>query len=419
MLNKVDTAPISLADYRGLIGEEMYRSIVERSRDLAGLRVAHLNATPQGGGVAELLKGLIPLKNDVGLEAAWYTMPPNDDFFKVTKQFHNFLQGKSGTLPPGDYDTYLRHNEYTAELMRRVDTDVWVIHDPQPLATVAFLGDFHPIIWRCHIDTSNPNAEVQSFLLPYIGYYDEVIFSLPEYVFPQLPLHNVHFFAPAIDPLTQKNRGLPKDVARDILRELGLDPARPIVTQVSRFDPWKDPWGVIDAYRVAKQRVPTLQLALVGVMAAKDDPEALTIAAEIEAYAGDDPDIHLFTDPTQVGDLEVNAFQSGSDVILQKSIREGFGLTVAEAMWKGTPVVGGNCGGIRLQIADAQNGFLVCDPDSCCCRIVELLQNPDLAARLGKAGKESVRQNYLLPRLLSDYLNLLHKVAAATTRTAA
>lgn len=419
MLNKVDTAPISLADYRGLIGDEMYHSIVERSRDLTGLRVAHLNATPQGGGVAELLKGLIPLKNDVGLEAAWYTMPPDDDFFKVTKQFHNFLQGKSGTLPPGDYETYLRHNEHTAELMKGVDADVWVIHDPQPLATVAFLDGFHPIIWRCHIDTCNPNAEVQSFLLPYVGYYDEIIFSLPEYVFPQLPLHNVHFFAPAIDPLTPKNRGLPKEIARDILRDLGLDPSRPIVTQVSRFDPWKDPWGVIDAYRVAKQRLPGLQLALVGVMAAKDDPEALIIAAEVEAYAGGDPDIHLFTDASRVGDLEVNAFQSGSDVIVQKSIREGFGLTVAEAMWKGTPVIGGNCGGIRLQIAEAHNGFLVCDADSCCCRIVELLQNPELAASLGKAGRESVRRNYLLPRLLSDYLSLLGKVAATKTRHAA
>lgn len=419
MLNKVNTGSVSLDDYRGVISNELYNSIAERGSRLTGLRIAHLNATPNGGGVAEILKGLIPLKQDVGLDAAWYTLPPDDEFFRVTKEFHNFLQGKAGTLPPEAFDTYLRHNERTAMLMKEIAADVWVIHDPQPLATIAWLDSSRPAIWRCHIDTSRPNPQVQSFLLPFVQRYDHVIFSARDYVFPHLSSGNVHFFAPAIDPLTPKNRPLPRSVARERLRGLGLDPNRPIVSQVSRFDPWKDPWGVIDAYRSARRRVPGLQLALVGVMAAQDDPEALRVADDVARYAGGDPDIHLFTDPAQVGDVEVNAFQSGSDVILQKSIREGFGLTVAEAMWKGVPVVGGDCGGIRLQIADSENGFLVDCASSCADRIVQILTEPELAARLGRAGRETVRSSYLLPRLLHDYLDLLSRVMSASASEAA
>ncbi len=419
MLKRVDTGSVDFEDYRGLIGEELYSSIIERSSHLVGLRVAHLNATPDGGGVAEILKGLIPLKRSLGLEAAWYVMPPDEEFFKVTKEFHNFLQGKSGTLPPETFDTYLRHNEHTAALMKEVEADAWIVHDPQPLATVSWLDGSRPAIWRCHIDTSQPNPQVQSFLLPFVQRYDHIIFSTREYAFPQIASNNVHFFAPAINPLAPKNRALPRTVARERLQDLGLDPDRPIVCQVSRFDPWKDPWGVIDAYRSAKRRVPGLQLALVGVMTAKDDPEAVAVANDVADYAGGDPDIHLFTDPAQVGDVEVNAFQAGSDVILQKSIREGFGLTVAEAMWKGVPVIGGNCGGIRRQIADSENGFLVDCASSCADRIVQLLNSPDLAARLGRAGQETVRRNYLLPRLLHDHLGLLRRAVSTRVSEAA
>ncbi len=198
--------------------------------------------------------------------------------------------------------------------------------------------------------------------------------------------------------------------AKEILARLSIDPERPLISQVARFDPWKDPLGVIDAYRMAKRQIPDLQLALVGVLEAQDDPEAVTVLEQVEQYKGGDPDIHVFSDPAQVGHLEVNAFQTASDVVLQKSVREGFGLTVAEAMWKGTPVIGGNCGGIRVQIEDGKNGFLVNTPEECAQRIVELIHDEPLRKRMGAAGRETVRRTYLIPRLLRDYLALIEEV---------
>ena len=215
---------------------------------------------------------------------------------------------------------------------------------------------------------------------------------------------------PAIDPLTVKNQPLPKSEANEILTGLSIDPERPLISQVARFDPWKDPLGVIDAYRMAKQEIPDLQLALVGVIEAQDDPEAEVVLEQVRKYREGDPDIHLFSDPQQVGHQEVNAFQTASDVVLQKSLREGFGLTVAEAMWKGTPVIGGNCGGIRVQIEDGKNGYLVNSPEECAGRIVEFIKDERLRQQIGAAGQETVRQNYLIPRLLRDYLALIEEV---------
>ncbi len=236
--------------------------------------------------------------------------------------------------------------------------------------------------------------------------YRKIVVSMPEYSRESSDSARVLIFPPAIDPLLTKNVPLPSHRARELLAGLGIDPTRPLVSQVSRFDRWKDPWGVVDAYRLAKGEIPGLQLALVGAMTAKDDSDALEVLTSVQRYADGDPDIHLFSNPLVIGGLKVNAFQSGSDVIVQKSIREGFGLTVAEAMWKRTPVVGGDCGGIRLQICDGENGFLAADASSCARRILTLLQDRVLARRMGDAGRELVRRNYVLPRLLGDYLEL-------------
>jgi len=220
----------------------------------------------------------------------------------------------------------------------------------------------------------------------------------------------VRFLKPAIDPLCSKNSCLPRSEAKSILVGLGIDPDRPLISQLARFDPWKDPLGVIDAFRLAKMKVPSLQLALVGVMAAQDDPEAEIMLERVEQYFNGDSDIHVFSDPRQVGDIEVNAFQTASDVVLQKSIREGFGLSVTEGMWKGRPVIGGNCGGIRVQIEDGKNGFLVSNPQECADRVVDLLSDQSLSKRMGSEGKESVRRQFLMPRLLKEYLSLIEEV---------
>jgi trehalose synthase len=269
---------------------------------------------------------------------------------------------------------------------------------------------FRQAIWHCHIDTSTPNRAVWNYLYRYLQGYDRLVFCLPEYVNGSAPPEKIRFLRPAIDPLTVKNQHLSNPKAKDILAGLSIDPERPLISQVARFDPWKDPLGVIDAYRLAKREIPDLQLALVGVIEAQDDPEAEAVLEQVEQYKGVDPDIHVFSDPEQVGHREVNAFQAASDIVLQKSVREGFGLTVAEAMWKGTPVIGGNCGGIRIQIEDGKNGFLVNNPEECAQRVVELMSDELLRKRMATEGKETVRRYYLIPRLLRDYLALIEEV---------
>jgi trehalose synthase len=265
-------------------------------------------------------------------------------------------------------------------------------------------------VWVCHVDTTKPNEMVKGVLHPYMDDYQVIVASMPEYLPNGNKPGRTVVLPPAIDPLIPKHKPLDYYRARKALAALGIDHERPIISQVSRFDRWKDPWGVIDAYKLAKQEIPGLQLAMVGAMTAKDDAEAQEVLDSVREYAGNDPDIHIFSDPVLIRDPEVNAFQSGSDIILQKSTREGFGLTVAEAMWKARPVIGGNCGGIRHQIDNGRNGFLVADAASCAQSIVALLKDKSLARRLGKAGRESVRRNYLMPRLLRDYMHLALRV---------
>ncbi len=408
-MRRVETKPVRLETYTGIVPESQMAEANEIAGKLKGLRVAHINATPVGGGVAEILKSLVPLMQGAGINTEWYALEPDESFFRITKALHHCLQGEAEYPDDDEIEYYLAHNEKAAKALRNmgVSSDIWIVHDAQVLPFLHYLGTDSPAIWVCHADTTEPNDWMRQKLLPYIHEYRRVLFSMPEYHLEGLDPAKVSVFPPAIDPLSIKNMPFPKHKAREKLTRLGIDPMRPLVSQVSRFDRWKDPWGVIDAYRLAREKIPGLQLALVGAMSANDDADAMEVFRSVQQYAVNDPDIHLFSDPLVISSIEVNAFQSGSDVIIQKSTREGFGLTVAEAMWKGTSVVGGDCGGIRLQIHDGETGFLVSDVPSCAERIVTLLKDRKLAERIGNAGRESVRSNYLIPRLLRDYLRLI------------
>ncbi|MDP3998118.1 MAG: glycosyltransferase [bacterium] len=401
--NRVEIKPKELAPYKPLIGNALYSQIRKKAQKLAGLRVAVLNATAAGGGVVELFLSLIPLLNDVGVKTSWYTLTAPEEFFEITKKIHNLLQGQKGSLTEKEKEFYLEQNRHFATALAEVETDIWIVHDPQPAALILH-SDFRPMIWHCHLDTSSSGQKIWDFF-SFIKNYDKYIFSLKEYANSHLNTTKTCIFPPAIDPLSPKNWPIDPFLADSYLATLGVDPARPIITQISRFDPWKDPLGVIQSYRLAKKELPGLQLILTGEMAA-DDPEGVRIFGEVQEAAGCDPDIYLWADNKR-SDLKINAIQVASDVILQKSLKEGFGLTVTEAMWKGKVIVGGNCGGIRLQIKDGVNGFLVDSPRQASERVIWVLKNPQKAKEIGRRAKDSVRRKFLMPRLLDDYLSLL------------
>ncbi len=415
MLPKVNkTPPIKLERYKGIIKDDLYKEIVNLAKFFKGLSVAHINATPRGGGIAELLESLVPLMQGIGLNAKWYNNPPGERFFYKTKHIHNSLQGENFKFPFSARRLYIRHMETTAKLMQDMKSDIWIIHDPQPVGLISYMPNFHPSIWRVHIDTSHSNKEAWEFIYPFMMMYDRIVFTSKDFIGPHLPKKKVRIFPPAINPLTIKNSPLDLKNAKNILKSLGVNPDKPLVVQVARFDPWKDPLGVIEAYKIAKKRIPNLQLALLGLFLARDDPEALKIFSRVEKVSKGDSDIFLFSDLAQIGSLKVdtfvNAFQTVASVVLQKSVREGFGLTVAEAMWKGQPVIGGNVGGIKLQIKDGQNGFLVSNSKQAAKRIIQLIENHQLKEKLGSVAKESVREKFLMPRLLRDYLELFKEL---------
>lgn len=415
-LRRVDTPERTWEAYRPFVDAPLHEEVLALARQLRGCRIVQVNATPTGGGVAEMLVGLVPLLRSLGLDADWYTLPPHDDFFEVTKRVHNALQGDGATLGPDDWRTYFSVLESVAATMRRLSADMWVIHDPQPLPLRRLAPLEGGSLWRCHIDCSAPHPGVAASLLPWIQAYDQAIFSQPAYVFQGLRPTQVAIEYPAIDPLAPKNRALPLAEARAVLAGLGIDPYRSLVTQVSRFDPWKNPWEAVDIYRAAKRHVPGLQLALVGVFSAKDDPEGPRVYESVRRYAADDPDIHLFTDATRVGDREVNAFQSASTAILQRSTREGFGLVVTEAMWKARPVIATPVGGITSQIDHGRTGVLASTVAECADWVVRLAYDASSAELLGRAARASVRSQFLLPRLVRDELALYAEVATLARR---
>lgn len=411
MLELVDVGPRSLNAYRGVAPDAMLDDLRRYASELRDARVLHVNATPYGGGVSELLRSGVPILNDLGLVSHWKIIRGDDRFFQVTKKIHNGLQGAKDDLTVAEREAYLGTSRRNAKLLTE-EYDFVFLHDPQPAGILSLRGNGNARwIWRCHIDTSQPNPSVWAFLRDYLRPFDAAVFTMEGFVSPDFPIARVEIIPPAIDPLSPKNMPLADSTARGVLEWIGVDLNRPLITQVSRFDPWKDPLGVIAAYRLAREEVPALQLALVGSMAL-DDPEAWEVYRQVREASQADPSIHVFTNLTGVGNIEVNAFQRLSHVAVQKSIREGFGLVVSEALWKDTPVVAGNAGGIPLQMADGAGGVLVRTVEECAKAIVTLLENSEHARDLARKGRERVREHFLLPRLLLNELELMQELVA-------
>lgn len=410
MLQRVNPGNKSLADYRSIVRRDLYDEVKELGQRLEGARVLHINATSFGGGVAEILYTLVPLMRDAGLQTEWGVMFGAEPFFNVTKGFHNALQGAEYELSVEDRAIYEEYNRQSAAALED-EWDIIFVHDPQPALIKHFSGGYSPDtkwIWRCHIDTSTPNRQVLDYLEPYIRDYDAQVYTMQEYTPPDLELPNLVLIPPAIDPLSPKNMALPSEDARYIVNQFGVDTERPFLLQVSRFDPWKDPLGVIDVYRSVKEEIPEVQLVLIGSMA-HDDPEGWDYWYKTVNYSAGDQDIFLFSNLTNVGAIEVNAFQSLADVVIQKSIREGFGLVVTEALWKGRPIVSSRVGGIPMQVAKG-GGILIDTIPEASRACVKLLKDREFATEMGRVGKEHVRQHYLTPRLLRDDLLLFAKL---------
>jgi len=403
----------SLSDYAPLAGDDVIAELERLARPLQGARVVHINATAYGGGVAEMLHTLVPLMRSVGLDAEWKIISGPEDFFGVTKSMHNALQGMDLELTSAMKAAYLHANVDNAVTFND-DYDYVVVHDPQP-APLRMLCPSAPgrWIWRCHIDLTAANPEYWSFLRPFVQLYDAGIFTLPSYVKQDLKIGRIAIVPPAIDPLSPKNAPMSNEEARRIVALYGVDPDRPTLVQVSRFDPWKDPLGVIDVYRNVKGEFPALQLVMVGSMA-NDDPEGMEYYQRTKDYAGDDPDIKLLSNLDGVGNAEVNAFQQTATVVMQKSLREGFGLTVAEGLWKRKPVIGGNVGGIPLQIEDGTTGYLVDSIEEASERAQHLMRHPKLAREMGARGREEVRQKFLSTANLRNYLTLFNQLLGRT-----
>jgi len=401
------------------------KRIREAAKPIKGLRVLHVNATPHGGGVAELLRSLVPLERAAGLRSSWVSIEAPPHFFDITKRIHNGLQGKRIALSSNDVHVYRLVNAHIAERLARIPADLIVIHDPQPLAVIR---TYHlaPMVARIHIDCSDPDPRALAVLLPELDAYECAMFSHAAYVPRAMDRRCIRISAPAIDAEAKKNMypnfaTNPFDRRKDgrissVLRALHIDPSRPLIVQISRFDPWKNPLGVIRAYRIARRSIPGLQLVMMGVMAAQDDPEAARIFRDVVREAKGDPDIRLLAKPEDLkghsNDAVVSALQSSADVVFQLSTREGFGLTATEAMWKGAAVIGGPATGIRTQIADGKNGFIAKTPEEAARLTVRLIGDPGLRARVGLAAHHSVAKKFLMPRMLLDHVKMYLKVRA-------
>jgi trehalose synthase len=395
--------------YRLLVGDELMDEIATLAKELKGARICHINSTAYGGGVAELLSRYLPLLQGVGVSAEWRLIHGEAEFFTITKAFHNALQGATYNLRERERKTYLGVNEQSAGLLES-KYDVIIVHDPQPAAIRHFSDTPNTKwIWRCHIDSSAPDEGVRKFLVPLIHEYDAFVFTMPAFLLPGLDRDRARFIAPAIDAFATKNMDLPLDLCRRAIADSGVDVNRPLLLQVARFDPWKDPLGVIEAYRLVKQEFSAVQLVLIGAMAG-DDPEGWRLLDRVQEESAHDTDLFVFTNVAGVGNMEVNVFQRGCDVVIQKSLREGFGLVVAEALWKEKPIVAGRAGGIPLQFPDGFDRYLINNLEDCAAQIVHLLQHLGERGEFGRAGRERVRREFLLPRLARDELRLIRDI---------
>lgn len=385
-------------DYIPIVGQSVVDDLRLLAEKLKGRSVRHVNSTAMGGGVAEILNRMVPLLKELGIEASWDVIKGGDQFFEVTKKFHNALHGRKEEIEPRDFDIFLETSQKNIEAMD-LPGDILFIHDPQPIALIKKKKD-NKWVWRCHVDVSNPDSAVWRFLEGFIFQYDAAVFSAPSFA-QKLPIRQF-LISPSIDPLSDKNRELPKETVEAVLAKYQIPKDKPILTQISRFDRLKDPLGVIEAYLQVKRHI-DCRLILAGG-AATDDPEGLEVLEEVREKAKKDPDIHVLL--LSQNDIEVNALQRASTVIIQKSLKEGFGLTVSEALWKGKPVVASNVGGIPLQIKHRYSGLLCHSVQGAAFAMKQLLNSPDYARKLGENGREHVRSNFLLTRHLRDYMLL-------------
>lgn len=394
-----------LEQYAAVVGNEVIDHLRQLSNPLKGMKILHINSTKEGGGVAEILNRLIPLKRELGIDAEWEIIKGEKDFYQCTKKMHNSLQGDRDDIPPYLLDIYQKTNLQNFDRLREKleNADIVFIHDPQPAALLNYCkrrkGKW---VWRCHIDVSHPYRHVWKYLREYIKDYDASVWSLSAFV--QSLSHPMYLIPPSIDPLSEKNIDLSAKEISDYLAPFGIKKDIPLITQVSRFDRFKDPIGVIQSYKLVKNYVP-VQLVLAGG-GASDDPEGEQVLNEVKSYAGDDPDIHILELPPDAH-RAINAIQRGSDIIVQKSLKEGFGLTVTEGLWKGKPVIGGDTGGIKLQVINHYCGFRVNTPEGAAIRIRYLLKHPDIMETMGKNAKQFVLDNYLITRQLREYLTLI------------
>jgi trehalose synthase len=390
-----------LDDYREVVSRGTVDFLKRMAEQVNGRKILHVNSTKLGGGVAEMLRSHIPLLQDVGIDARWQTISGTEEFFNITKSFHNALQGQEQHFSEQMFQEYLQINRENARHLS-FDADYVVIHDPQPAALIESRSTQNKWIWRCHIDISRPLWKVWGFLRRFVVRYDAAVFSLPRFA-QRIPIPQLLIY-PAIDPMSDKNRDLTSQEQDQILSRLNVPTDQPILLQVSRFDRFKDPLGVIKTYRLVKKHH-DVRLVLAGGEAT-DDPEGKAVLSEVMEAVRDDPDIHILLLPPDAN-LEINALQRAATIVLQKSLREGFGLTVAEAMWKGKPVIGSSTGGITVQLVYGVTGFTVNSVEGAAFRIHHLLDNPEVMVKIGEDGKEYVRQNFLITRKLGDWLALM------------
>ena len=421
MLQKVRTQKKGAAkDFLKFLNADDRKELLRLAGELKGKRVLHVNATPIGGGVAEILQSFIPYLNALGIKSEWYAINSQQvdpAFFVFTKKLHNALQGAPVKFTPKDWKGYEEVNKKIASALSKLKYDILVIHDPQPLAAISFLEDNKPKILFIHIDTSSSFGPVWGKIAPLVAQYDKIVFSNKDFVHTSLRSPKLHIFPPAIDPLAVKQNIVPRNKARQYLAKFGITPKGPLIVQVSRFDMWKNPLGVVEAFRMIEKKYPKAHLAFVGLREAKDDPEGAIVYEQVKDAVGGDSAISLFFDPKKIGGIEHIAeftmmVQNAADIIIQNSTREGFGLVVTEAMWKGKAVIGGPASGVRRQITNGENGYIAKNAQELASRMDYLLVHPKERVRIGKAAKESVRKNFLLPRLVLDHLKIYNEITS-------
>jgi trehalose synthase len=398
----------SLDKYQDIVGDQLIAKIRSEASSLSEKKMVHINSTYQGGGVAEILNSLIILLNDVGIETDWRILHGNLDFFTITKKFHNALQGDRINLSEKKKEIYYINNVNNA-IFSHINHDFVVVHDPQPLPIITCYKKRQPWVWRCHIDISTPMRELWDYLKMFILKYDAMIISMekfkprdiPDRVIPQ------YIIRPSIDPLNLKNREIPSATISKYLTKYGIDQQKPVITQISRFDKWKDPEGMIKIFKMIRRKV-DCQLILAGSMAT-DDPEGQGMLENLEKLVEQERDIRLIINAP---DILINTLQRASSVVVQKSIKEGFAITVSEALWKGTPVVTSNVGGISSQVINGKNGYLLDPRDyvGFAEKIMYLIRNPDISEKMGQFGREYVKNNFLITRHLLDYIQLMKKI---------